>query len=202
MRPLLVNPGSSVFVDGFPRSANSYAFYAFRHLLGSSRVQGHTHSADQVRRAAHAGVPTILLIRDPQLVLPSLVQYVPGLPFEAAAAAYARFYQAVRPVAGACVVAPFETVTTNLPAVLRAANTKYGTDFPTDALDPTDDAAIIDLVRTANEHHNAGNNSRLALPSNTRRPAQEVVRSLGRSGVAALGVAERTYENVLSWTST
>src|SRR5688500_5985969 len=43
---------SDIVIEGFPRSATSFALYAFRHANPGTVIHGHTHSAQNVIAAA------------------------------------------------------------------------------------------------------------------------------------------------------
>ena len=92
----VLGPDTDIVIEGFPRSANTFAVTAFE--LAQERpvtVAHHLHAAAHVVRAAQAGVPVIVLVRAPEDAIASVVARKPSLAPEAAAAAYLRFYEGV-----------------------------------------------------------------------------------------------------------
>ena len=74
------NDRTEIVIEGFPRSANSFAVNAF--VLAQGRpvhVAHHVHAAAQVLAAGRAGVPAILLIREPTDAIVSYLLWQPHL---------------------------------------------------------------------------------------------------------------------------
>src|SRR5690349_15687482 len=73
--PYAVHDGTAVVVDGYPRSANTYALFVLRACVGDpSRVSGHTHAAATLVEAARRDLPAMLIVRDPRDAVASFVQ--------------------------------------------------------------------------------------------------------------------------------
>lgn len=76
LRPRRVSRSTDLVIEGFPRSANTYALVAFEHANGTAhRVSSHLHTPESVRRAVRLRLPVVLLVRDPAEVLVSTLQY-------------------------------------------------------------------------------------------------------------------------------
>nr|MBA2566441.1 hypothetical protein [Thermoleophilaceae bacterium] len=58
----VVRPSTRVVIEGFPRSANSYTFLAFRGWNPGVRIGHHLHTPLQVTLAVRLGVPCAVLI--------------------------------------------------------------------------------------------------------------------------------------------
>lgn len=74
----IVHLNSELMIVGYPRCANSFALAAFRSVNGGSiklRVATHVHSPAQVRQAIRWSIPCLVLIRKPDLAIPSLIAY-------------------------------------------------------------------------------------------------------------------------------
>ena len=126
----VLGPDTDIVIEGFPRSANTFAVTAFE--LAQERpvtVAHHLHAAAHVVRAAQAGVPVIVLVRAPEDAIASVVARKPSLDPAAAAAAYLRFYEGVAAVLDACVVAEFRQVVDDFGGVIERTNRAYGTTF-------------------------------------------------------------------------
>jgi hypothetical protein len=61
----LVGQKHDICIDGFPRSANSFAVGAFESVNPTAKVAHHAHVPAQLMRACEVGIPAIALIRDP-----------------------------------------------------------------------------------------------------------------------------------------
>src|SRR5689334_19049404 len=64
--PRAVSRGTEIVIEGFPRSANTFAVVAFR--LAQQReieIAHHLHAAAQIKHAINLKVPVIVLIREP-----------------------------------------------------------------------------------------------------------------------------------------
>src|SRR5918999_5771267 len=58
---------TEIVIEGFPRSANSFAVAAFARAQGRKpKIAHHVHAPAQVIAAARAGIPAIVLIRNPE----------------------------------------------------------------------------------------------------------------------------------------
>lgn len=124
-------PSTELVIEGYPRSGNSFCEAAFLFAQGRPVSLGHhTHAAAHVIGAARAGVPCVVLIRNPVDAARSLVQMEPQLfDPEYALWEYIIFYSALRPVRDRIVLARFDTVTSDFGRVVDALNAKFSTDF-------------------------------------------------------------------------
>ncbi len=90
----LVGPHTRLCLEGFPRSANTFAS---SWLVQSLQIPDHafahhTHTVCNIRRAIRANVPTFVLIREPALCCLSLVVWGATSSLMDALGAYATFY--------------------------------------------------------------------------------------------------------------
>jgi hypothetical protein len=127
----VVGAQTKLVIEGFPRCGNSFAEAAVRWSQGESiTLAHHTHAAAHVIEAVRRSVPCLVLIRNPEDAVTSLVMlndeyYSPTAAFRK----YYRFYEAVAPAKSGFVLAPFDVVTRDFGSVLRTINRKYGTSF-------------------------------------------------------------------------
>lgn len=126
----VLGPGTDILIEGYPRSANTFAVSAFE--LAQERpvtVAHHLHVAAHVVAAVEAGVPVILLVRPPEDAIASVIARKPSVAPELAARTYVRFYDGVRDVLDGCVVAEFGDVVGDFGRVTERTNRRYGTSF-------------------------------------------------------------------------
>ncbi len=141
----VVRPGDDAVIEGFPRSANTYATYAFMHAQGRSlRLGNHFHSPAQFKLAARYGVPALLVLRRPVDAVLSLVLYENGLTPEEGFRMYDSFHRPLIGLRDSLVVARFEKVIADFNPSIVAMNEKFGTAFAT--LSDGDDETVKQLI--------------------------------------------------------
>jgi hypothetical protein len=125
-----VDRDTDIVIEGYPRSGNTFALTAFGSAQTQAvRVAHHEHAAAQVVAATRAGIPALVLIREPaEAVLSFTIQH-PHLSLRQALRGYVRFYRPLLPHRDRFVLATFEEVTTDFGAVTRRVNARFGTDF-------------------------------------------------------------------------
>jgi len=170
----IVGADTDIMIEGFPRSANTFAVTAFRFAQpGPVVVAHHLHAVAHVARAVELGVPVMLLVRAPEDAVRSVLARKPGQPPAAVAEAYARFYEGVVPHLERCVVAEFEQVTTDLGTVIDRVNERFGTAFA--RFEHTDENVQRCFARIEEESRRRADGvlveNAVARPSSDRTPA-------------------------------
>jgi hypothetical protein len=128
--PVVVGPDTEFVIDGYMRSANTYAVYAFQIAQRRPvRLAHHLHAPAQLIEATRRRIPALALIRDPEGAILSQVQWEPDVSMPAALTSYIRFYRALLPFADRFVIATFEDVTEDFGAVVGRVNDRFGTRF-------------------------------------------------------------------------
>lgn len=197
---------TEIVIEGYPRSANTFAVAAFQ--LAQNReieIAHHLHAAAQIKRAARLGVPAIMLVREPSEAILSLAVRDPTASMRWALRSYIRFYSSVVPYLEKTVVAPFATVISDFASIIRMVNARYGTAFK--ELAQTEDA--LESVRQAVERMGRRDSIRtgqdyrrgLALPSEERRSAKEARRRdyLDERNKPLRLTAESLYERIMQY---
>jgi hypothetical protein len=125
-----VGPHTDIVIEGFPRTGNTYAVTAFLMVQRRPvRVAHHVHTSGQVVEAVRRGLPCVVLIREPEETVLSLLVRLPHLTLSQALRAYRRFYAGVTRCRDGFVLAPFDTVVRDVGAVVDAVNRRFGTAF-------------------------------------------------------------------------
>jgi hypothetical protein len=128
-RARVVTPDTELVMEGFPRSANSFARVAFnRAQKGKVRIANGLHVPAQVIRAARWRIPTLVLIREPRDAVLSFAIRDP-IPVDQALRYYLSFYETVEGYSGAYVLGTFEEVTGDFGRVIERINGRFGTAF-------------------------------------------------------------------------
>jgi hypothetical protein len=132
----VVSPATELVIDGFTRSASTFAVVAFQLAQPEPvRVGHHLHAPSQVLEAVRLSVPVLLTVRPPEDTVLSLVVREPYVTIAQGLNAYARFHRRLLPAVGAMVVADFPEVTTRLDRSIERVNARFGTSFA--PFDPT-----------------------------------------------------------------
>jgi hypothetical protein len=132
----VVSEATELVIDGFTRSASTFAVVGFQLVQPRPvRVGHHLHAPGQVIRAAQLGVPLLLTLRPPEDTLLSLVVREPYVTVPQGLRAYARFHERVLGYRDAMVVADFPEVTEHLDRAIARVNARFGTAFA--AFEPT-----------------------------------------------------------------
>lgn len=126
----VIGPRTELVIDGFTRSATTFAVYAFQLSQDRPvRLAHHLHAPAQLIVAARRGIPALALIREPQGAILSQLIQEPHVVLRDALVAYSRFYEHLRPSRGSLVVGEFKQVTHDFAAVMRQVNARFGTHF-------------------------------------------------------------------------
>jgi len=126
----VIGPGTELVIDGFTRSATTFAVYAFQLSQDTPiRLAHHLHAPAQLIEAARRRIPAVVLIREPQGAILSQLIQEPDVALRDALFAYSRFYQRLMPYRESFVIGEFRQVTAEFGAVIRQLNERFGTNF-------------------------------------------------------------------------
>jgi hypothetical protein len=129
-RGVLVHPSTDILIEGYPRSANAFAVAAFRQAQGRPvEVAHHTHAPGHVLAAIRMGVPSLVLIREPEEAVLEFAIVRPNLGLRLALRGWVRFYEALLPHRPRFVVGSFPAVTSDYGAVISRMNDLFGSAF-------------------------------------------------------------------------
>ena len=122
--------GDHLLIEGFPRSANSFAREAFISAQPRPvRVVSHFHSSAMFALAERHAVPALLVIREPISACAALMIYADRETATSALIRYIAFHEPLirrrRPLA----LAPFEEATRDFGQIIERLNTRFGTQY-------------------------------------------------------------------------
>lgn len=124
-----VGPDTQAVIEGFPRSGNTFAYFALQEANGPTPVSSHVHVPAQVRQAVRRGVPTLLVVREPVACLASLLTAAPHVRVRPAYQEYIHHHRQVMDLLDDIVVATFPQITTDFGSVIDRLNARFGTEF-------------------------------------------------------------------------
>jgi len=140
----VVGPDTEILVESFPRSASAFAVAALRSVRTPPlRMAHHLHAPAHVLAAIRLHVPALVLVRDPDRAVSSLLVYRPYLTPALGFLAYDRFYRPLLGAEGGFVVATFEEVTTDFGVTMRRVNERFGCSLPVFDHTPENAAACV-----------------------------------------------------------
>lgn len=168
-------------LEAFPRSGLTFAFTAFEMAQRSTvRVAHHTHVPAQVIAGVRAGVPALVLIRHPDDVVLSLLVRLPELTMRQALRGYLRFYEPLRPHRDRIVFGRFEDVTTDLGAVIRRVNERFGTTFDEFEHSEENVARVMEIIEKGDRREFGEGSAlerKIGRPSEQRDRLKEALRT-------------------------
>jgi hypothetical protein len=125
-RARVVRPGDAAVIEGFPRSANTFATYAFLESQGAdTRFGNHFHTPAQFYLARKYGIPAILVIRNPRDACLSFMVFSHSDDASDALRRYIAFHEPLLAIRDAFLVAPFDEITRDFGRVLQRANERF-----------------------------------------------------------------------------
>ena len=174
----MVTRRTRITIEGYPRSANTYAVYAFKHVneIQWNEVGHHLHVQAQIIRSVKYQIPVILLIRHPLEAVRSLVVRHDFIPVADALEDYTRFYSDLYKLRGSFVVANFDDVTEHFGKIIERVNKRFSTKFN---LFPDHDeqakAAVFDEIDRRNRSLDNGKVTHLYRPDKNKDNMKDAV---------------------------
>jgi hypothetical protein len=125
--PEVFSAETELVIDGYTRSASTFAVYALQLAQERPvRLAHHLHAPAQLVAAARSGVPTLLVIREPRGAILSQLVREPGVAMRDALVSYIRFHDCLRGYRHRFVVGEFEKVTHDFGSVIDQLNKRFG----------------------------------------------------------------------------
>lgn len=198
----LVGPSTRIVIEGYPRSANSYAVRAFLLANGDDTpLAHHLHSPVNIEEGVARALPVVLLVRAPVDATASLLLRAPAMPPRVAVERYIRFHRRLLPLLGSVVVAPYEVVISDFGAVVDEVNRRFGTTFRRYEHTPENENTIRWQTDWSGLVHGDGktvDEFAVGRPSALRAARKPAALEAVTSQRAAMADAEELYEAVLS----
>jgi hypothetical protein len=186
-----IDARTEVVLDGYHRSANSFAAMQFRLANPHVRVSSHMHNPSAIVTACRRRIPAIVLIRDPYDAVPSLMQLMPGASPANAIRMWTQYYSVVEPYFDQVVIGDFDEVIADFGSIVRRCNLRWGTSFA----EPPETADFQRSVR-ARIHEGWEGNPAVPLPSSTRRSSESIRAEFLPADRTALDAAHSLYQAI------
>ena len=197
---LVANKNTDIVIEGFPRSANTYAVLAFEQAQTTKQVIAHhLHAEAQLLLAIKHNIPAIILIREPIDAISSLLIRDNSYTATVALQRYITFYSMIKSHCDYVVLADFSLVTTNFSEVIKQCNNKFSKNFSTNVTTKENQKAIFEQIKKINKVKEQGDSSMIALPNQERRQ-KNLKRQNKLSNDPLLGTATSIYKELLKFT--
>jgi hypothetical protein len=126
----VVGSDTELVIDGFEGSGNTFAAVAFKLAQPRPvRVVHNLHASAQVMGATRLGIPTLVVVRNPEDSAVSHAIRHPGVSITRALGNWIRYYDCVLRCRDEILVADFTVVTSDFGSVTRAVNERFDTRF-------------------------------------------------------------------------
>jgi hypothetical protein len=179
---------TQVVVEGFPRSGNTFAAAALRHVGGGGLViASHVHTPSQVVLATRRGIPTLVVVRRPVDSVASLLIAAPHVHFDRALEEWTDHYRRMWALRDALVVATFDQVTDDFGSVLDRLNSRFGLELPGFAHEPDELAAVMSIMAADHQRYHEGDERSAPWPVERRDATRAwIVDQLNSASYASL----------------
>lgn len=171
-----VDRNTEIVIEGFPRSANTFSYRAF--FFAQKRkisIAHHVHIPAQIITGVKLGIPTLVLIRNPEdtiishLLLSSLL--TPLISFEM----YIHFYKTILPYKQNFVVGEFNTVISDFKQIIMKVNEKFSTNFRLFEHSRKNALEIFSSIDKTNKEREQGSINILARPKKEKESLKKKV---------------------------
>jgi hypothetical protein len=165
-RSRLVTSKTEIVIEGFPRSANTFAYFAF--LKAQERdvkVAHHIHLAAQIVEGVRRKIPVLILIRRPEDAVKSLCVRHPSASQHRAFRKWLQFYEVVENHRDHIVIGEFQQVTSRFGEVIRRINQKFSTSYALFESNPHATLSVFEKIEEFNQSCGENNPLQVNRPS-------------------------------------
>ena len=196
-RGLMVRRDTELVIEGFPRSANTFAVVAFESAQTRRvRLAHHLHAQSQVIRAVEFKFPTCVLIREPTDAIRSLIVRHKFVSWTVALKHYLDFYGDLLDLHGRFVVATFGQVVGGFDTVIARINRRFGTKFGEFVNSEDATRSVMDAVDAINMRLDDGRAEASARPLPARNSFKnEISLPTGQGEIELLDCARRLFQS-------
>ncbi|GAA0810249.1 hypothetical protein GCM10009111_00820 [Colwellia asteriadis] len=170
---LLVNSSTDIVIEGFPRSANTFAVIAFKQAqVKEYQVAHHLHAEAQLKLAVKYNTPAIVVLREPISAISSLLVRDSNYNATQALQRYIDFYTVVKALKAQLVIAEFNEVTQNMGAIIKRCNTQFSRNFLSFDHTSANTQNVFDEIKAINQRKEQGKPSMIAMPNKEKEHRQ------------------------------
>jgi hypothetical protein len=160
--PRISSSDTELCIEGFPRSGNTYFVSAFLGWNRGVTVAHHSHLAGSAKYSIRRGIPTVILIREPQDAAASVMAWDGLLWAPVALLSYIHFYRVLWKYRKRFLVLSFDDVTQHPDDCVHKINRRFGRSFNCEEFSTLVDESIRARIKTVDLRHDRdGTNSSL-----------------------------------------
>jgi len=193
---------TELVIEGFPRSGNTWAEFSFR----QAQVRSVKLAPAHVRFAASKGVPTLVVFRNPDDAVVSLLAMNQSILTPAEAfKEYVDFYSAIKACRSRYVLASFDDVTKRMDAVVRVLNQRFLTNFIEFKHTPENEAAAFQMMDNRGKEIGTAVGGAISRSNPQRKdPVANMVRQKAKAAIeevaakSARAAAHKIFHNLRS----
>ncbi len=176
-RPLVVTSNTQILIEGFPRSANTYAVLAFENAQPRRCIIAHhLHAEAQLILAKKYSIPAIVLVREPIEAISSLLNRDKSIDIEKGVQRYIDFYSCVLMLKNYVLLASFSTVVSDFEKIISACNQRFETDFQAPVDNEKEEVKVFSQIAEHNRIKERGDLSMIAIPHASKNITKEELR--------------------------
>jgi hypothetical protein len=194
----IVRQNTEVVIEGYPRSANTFAVLAFKVAQQRPiRIAHHRHVPAQVIWAARRDLPILVLVRSPLDAVLSRAIRTPFLSIEQCLRDYIRFYARLVPYQGKFMVSTFDQVVQDYGQVISRLNNRFNTSFGVFEHTPENVGEVFEMIEQKNLRRTAGeqvSEATISRPSPSRKRTKIQLVAKIQAHHSLLSAAESLYE--------
>ena len=158
------------WIDGYPRSANTFAVRAFQMANPNVRIRSHMHIPPFIINSVQLGKPGLFLIRKPEDAIMSWAIYW-NSPVEPCLDYYIDFHRTLLPYASKLFLASFEAVTSDFEGLIRQFNSRMNANY---ALPQCPAGTVFSRIEEESRNHKGEvNELQICRPSPRRAELKE-----------------------------
>lgn len=196
--PRISTSETDICIEGFPRSGNTYFVSAFLSWNRGSAVAHHSHLAGSARYAIKHDIPTVILCREPQDAVASVMAWDGLLWAPVALLGYIHFYRVLWRYRHKFLVLSFDDVTQRPDECVQKINRHCNTTFLCEEFSVLVDEKIRARLKTVDRRHDREGSSS-SLPNPQKLELKTEYSRLAR-GSRLFPVARRLYSDFAALT--
>lgn len=187
----LVNKDTQLVIEGFPRSANTFAVFALQYAQPFPlKIAYHFHAPAQIFRAINLGIPTLVLIRNPRDSVASFVARWSEVSESQALEFYISFYKSISQYKPSYVIGDFAEITQNFSNIIKKINNRFETSFVLFSDSQEDRNKVLEKIKK--------DRSSFSTPNDILK--QSILKRLSmKENQTLLGEAEKIYQDFLAY---
>lgn len=192
-KPLVSDKSVNIVIEGYPRSANTFAVVAFQYEGNQNlRIAHHTHVPATVLDGCSRGVPAIVLIRKPVDAVVSAAIYTGRSPKQLLKE-WIWFYRTCWAVHDDFIAAPFELVVKDFGSIIECVNERWGKCYVPFSATEENVAGVMSRINEIAYRFGQGE-ERVARPSAKREKYKAAIQAALRREPRLLYESNEIYE--------